>query len=444
MSSGLINASQKNASDIEDAPLKGKADDWGDDTDARDKALVSLKFLLLSPLSTNNHFLGHGSPLTRLPAVHRTSNNIYDRFCTYETFKALIDCLVKFLAAHEASASDPKHPVPFISATSPIHPAHRPFHERTALTILNNLIYRDLPNALRCGIVSRWLSKYPFPCAEQSNPGSREDVQELSDTWWQDDPVMSEIVRFISRDPAGKLQLRQYGLMSKGLRGGHGPEIDGENDNISLSESSSDDDVRMADGDDTAGLPPRWDPPLTPRPGTSHGQPRPREGATDSTEEQSLRHRRREAIVISDGNGPLGRENIIEPSVERERVERERQSETDGDIDREQDNASQSSLPLTAGGPAFMAFGPNNTIIVGDGLGEVLRESDQFVVESVGALHVEDAASEEGDLEWRRERETIGDNSAPQEGEEENSGRPRRQSLNWVNWVRERWTWGES
>lgn len=252
---------------------------------------------------------------------------------------------------------------------------------------------------------------------------------------------MSEIVRFISRDTAGKLQLRQYGLMSRGLRGGHGPEIDGENDNISLSDSSSNDDVRMEDGDDTAGLPPRWDEPLTPRPGTSHGQPRPREGGTDSAEEQSLRHRRREAIVISDGDGPLGRENIIEPSLERERIERERESRASDNIDGERDNASEPSSP-PAPGPTFMAFGPN-TIIVGDGLGDVLRESDNFVVESAGALPVTETAIEEDDLGWRHERRTTEDGSAPLEGSGENGGRPRRQSLNWVNWIRERWTWGE-
>ena len=43
----------------------------------------------------------------------------------------------------------------------------------------------------------------------------------------------------------------------------------------------------------------------------------------ESVEEQALRRRRREAMVISDDGEPLGRENIIQRMTEREEVLRQ-------------------------------------------------------------------------------------------------------------------------
>lgn len=302
------------------------------------------------------------------------------------------------------------------------------------------MIHNNLPDALRAGVVSKWLSKYPFPCADPANPGRRQDVQELCDSWWQDDHVMSEIVRFISRDTVGRIQLRQHGLMAATLLAEHDSVADGGNENVSLSDTSSEEDIRMGDGDDTAGLVTQQDQLTTPRPGTSHGQPRPRDGGAESIEEQNIRHRRREAIVISDGTGPLRRENIIEPNLERDGRPPSRGNNT---ASAEQNESSPASSPAMAR-PTFMAFGPNNTIIVGEDVEEAVRGSDQ-----------NNPVREEGQLAWDAVFSRVGVRGGNQEpvmaegvasaepgNYEDRGGRSRRQSLGWVDWVRERWRFG--
>lgn len=189
------------------------------------------------------------------------------------TYTALVDCLCNFLEEHveETSTTD-----------SPILPKTRPLGEKKALSILSLILQENIPAALEAGVVSRWLSKYPFPCA-LTKPSRRQDVVILMKTWWSDDTIMSAIFNTLSSHPDGKKQLRKYGLMGSMME---------ENDH----DDEEDSDVWMIDGEDTAG--------------SRRLSGRRVRGGT--AEEQAVRRRRREAMVLSDGVHPLNNDDIFQ------------------------------------------------------------------------------------------------------------------------------------
>ncbi|KAF9894213.1 hypothetical protein FE257_007715 [Aspergillus nanangensis] len=206
-------------------------------------------------------------------ALSRTS--VCSRLKDPPTFTAIVDCLCNFLEEHNEEVS---------TTISPILPKTRPLGEKKALGTLNIILQENIPAALEAGVISRWLSKYPFPCA-LSQPSRRQDVALLMKTWWSDDAVMSSIFSTLSSHPDGTKQLRKYGLMGSMIEE-NDQDDDGDNDS----------DVWMVDGDDTAGA--------RPIPGR-----RPRER---TAEEQAIRRRRREAMVLSEGGRPLGSDDIIQ------------------------------------------------------------------------------------------------------------------------------------
>lgn len=188
------------------------------------------------------------------------------------TYTALVDCLCNFLDEHVEETS---------TTVSPIFPKTRPLGEKKALSTLNHILQVNIPAALEAGVISRWLDKYPFPCA-LAEPSRRQDVVILMKTWWSDDSIMSSIFGTLSSHPEATKQLRKHGLMGSLME---------END-----PDDEDSDVWMVDGEDTAGsrhIPGR----------------RLRER---SAEEQAVRRRRREAMVLSDGGRPLGNDDIIQ------------------------------------------------------------------------------------------------------------------------------------
>ncbi|GKZ37866.1 hypothetical protein AbraIFM66950_009693, partial [Aspergillus brasiliensis] len=153
----------------------------------RGKALNAMHFLV------SNRALSRTSVCTRLKDL--------------ATYNALIDCLCIFTDEHLEETT---------TTISPILPKTRPPGEKKALSILNIILQENVPAALEAGIVSRWLVKYPFPCA-LSEPSRRQDVVLLMKTWWMDDTVMSAIFGTLSSNPEGAKQLRKYGLMGSML-----------------------------------------------------------------------------------------------------------------------------------------------------------------------------------------------------------------------------------
>jgi hypothetical protein len=131
--------------------------------------------------------------------------------------------------------------------------------------------------------------------------------------WWSDDTVMSSIFDTLTAHPAGVKELRKHGLM--GTISEDDEDADGDDheaDNHGADDHEADDleddeddddaadgDVRMVDGDDTAG-------PI---------QYAPSRVQEFSAEDQALRRRRREAMVLSEGGRPLGREDIIQRPI---------------------------------------------------------------------------------------------------------------------------------
>ncbi|KAL2794077.1 hypothetical protein BJX66DRAFT_208188 [Aspergillus keveii] len=227
----------------------------------RNKALAAMYFLV------NNRALSRTSVCSRLKDL--------------PTYTALVDCLVNFLDEHDEKTS---------GTVSPILPQTRPLGEKKALSTLNILLQENTPAALEAGVVSRWLAKYPFPCAT-TEPSRRQDVVILMKTWWSDDAVMSSIFATLSSHPDGAKQLRKHGLMGSMLEENDHDEVSDEND-----EDDEESDVWMVDGDDTAGS--------SRVPG--------RRPHNRNPEEQALRRRRREAMVLSDGRRPIGHDDIIQ------------------------------------------------------------------------------------------------------------------------------------
>ncbi|KAJ5457103.1 hypothetical protein N7530_012377 [Penicillium desertorum] len=211
-------------------------------------------------------------------ALTRTS--ICSRLADVPTFTAIINCLCNLLEEHVEKTT---------TTNSPILPKTRPMGEKKALNILNVLLPENIPGALEAGIISRWLCRYPFPCAI-AEPSRRRDVVILMKTWWSDDVVMSSIFSSLSSHPDGIKQLRKHGLMGSMIE---------ENDHDD--EDDGDSDVWMVDADEAGG---------------SFGRTRSRRLQEGSPEEQALRRRRREAMVLNDGGRPIGNDDIIQRPID--------------------------------------------------------------------------------------------------------------------------------
>ncbi|OJD22815.1 hypothetical protein ACJ73_05834 [Blastomyces percursus] len=251
----------------------------------RNKALNALYFLV--------------SNRARKYSLCLSRSSVTNRLKDLPTYTALVDCLCNFLAEHKEEN---------IKTVSPILPRTRPQGEKKALNTLDIILRENIPAALAAGVISRWLSKYPFPCSTHDE-SKRVDVVVLTKTWYTDDSVMSSIISTLSSHPEGVNQLRKYGLMGSRMeehtRSMYDNEIVGayDGDGDDDDETDGDSDVWIAGGDETAGLP-LW-----------AGGRRRQEG---TVEEQALRRRRREAMVFSEGGRPLGRDNIIHPVRNRE------------------------------------------------------------------------------------------------------------------------------
>ncbi|MCJ1417093.1 hypothetical protein MMC32_003432 [Xylographa parallela] len=158
--------------------------------------------------------------------------------------------------------------------------------EKDALYIIySGMCNSSIREALRAGLVSRWLAKYPFGGPKSSESRKVEIVQSLR-AGRSEDFMMRRILIAIDSEPEGRKQLRNYHLLGSVI--GETPDDD------------DDGDVLMVGGEEVAGH--------------SNGRLR-HQGSRiheESLEEQALRRRRREAMVISDDGAPLGRDNIIQ------------------------------------------------------------------------------------------------------------------------------------
>ncbi|KAG9773383.1 hypothetical protein KCU88_g5822, partial [Aureobasidium melanogenum] len=315
----------------------------------RDNAINGLWMLLYHP-SLNGNNNGGGKVMTE--------------FHDAETATATVHALINVLPLHNINDHQPEaeaepSAVPnqrkkhLVVPPSPVRPAHRPAHEVSLLIILNNILSYSarrmarpisgneaMEAALDAGLVTRWLANYPFPCAlaEKENLGfnfKKSDVARLFDrmAWLTDDLLMADIVLEVMQCPRGRKEMRAVGLSTSryrendlGRRGGSyrsasnwdlpgwvtAAQQDEEQNN-----RTGDDDVRMVGGEDTAGVivegnegGPQYEPMSQEGDGGGGGL-RPR-SMERSQEEEHLRRRHREAIVVADPGAPLRRENILQ------------------------------------------------------------------------------------------------------------------------------------
>jgi hypothetical protein len=192
--------------------------------------------------------------------------------------------------------------------SSPVCPFRRSPQERMLLDILTKLLNtHSVKTALSTGLVLRWLCRYPFPCMLTPNSKQHDVVAFLREkAWGSDDPVMAQLMHVITSVPQGRDQLRGCRLTKISnfhayWRGGDW-YVDWP--------SAQNHDVVMTGGEDTAGI-------LPSRDQSSQAGHRPRSSwsrrhPTDNRAEEIQRRRRREAMVLSDGEGPLTEDNILQ------------------------------------------------------------------------------------------------------------------------------------
>ena len=287
----------------------------------------------LNMLLTNNSL--NGTPF----------NQFRDAKSITAVVKALINVLpqhwqhnIKSKTKNAGQPDDQKTRLP----PSPVRPKIRPPQEGYLLSFLSHMLQGHsrrgiqytsaMDAALRVGIVTKWLANYPFPCSQPENVGfnyKRSDIARLFDrmAWMSDDPAMADVILSVMQYPLGRKQMRQVGLSASSYKenvnmdhrdhdswnAGWGSPgwAEGDEDD----EDDEDRDVRMVNGEDTAGLLPvpdnitLWEEPL--------GRPTTRAGARlrsaeRSQEEEHLRRRHREAIVVAERGAPLTRQNILQ------------------------------------------------------------------------------------------------------------------------------------
>ncbi|KAF3398242.1 hypothetical protein F1880_005631 [Penicillium rolfsii] len=301
----------------------------GKNKKSRDKALTALFFLV------SDRAL---SKATALPYLQ-----------DLKTFTALTTCLCNFIEEHTD---------PWSTTISPILPKTRPLGENKAIEILWILLPGNVSTALEAGLVSRWLTNYPFPCVVDKN--RKEDVVILVKTWWSDDEIMSNIFDVLTDHPEAKKQLREHGLMGPieegkdGNRGhhennydhdddqddvdddehghehGYDDESDDDQDDVDDEEHGEEhdhdehenwyndeyaDDQDDADDDDYDVI---TDGDTCMAGGATTAGPNPSVSSRFqfSAADQALRRRRREAMVLSEGGRPLGHEDIIQRPIQ--------------------------------------------------------------------------------------------------------------------------------
>ncbi|KIW23269.1 uncharacterized protein PV07_11480 [Cladophialophora immunda] len=281
------------------------------------------------------------------------SETICGHFRDPKAVKAIVHGLINVLPQHEVNVKqasngespfqtrEKKPPLP----PSPIRPARRPSQEAQLLEIFTIVVHglsrRDIkyPSimdaALDAGLVSKWLTNYPFPCGEPENymfNFHREDVARLFDrmAWLSDDPVMGDVILAVMQYPRARRQMREWGLSASSYKENM---FTGRSDQGSWNQgwgypgwqdededADEDNDVRMVNGESTAGVilgdpalagdnMTLWDEPA--RSTTTRAAARLR-SAERSQEEEHLRRRHREAIVVAERGTPLSRENILQ------------------------------------------------------------------------------------------------------------------------------------
>lgn len=263
--------------------------------------------------------------LLTFPAVKDL--NLKQHFVDYDTYSAIVTALINLLPEHE------KHHKRETVHTSPIKPISRSAHEQGILEILLLLVedqshqwnFNDLHTeyaqpAINAGIITKWLSRYPFPCTLRENERfnfKRSDVARLleKNVWGDDDPLMSRLVKILSKVPSGERQLVDVGLKASSIL----------DTNISSREWATRSHPTLTFQEYQPV--PEWPSPggSPDEPSDENGQlieneellarlggPRARNQSERTPGERSRQRRHRQAVVVAEPGVPLGPENILQ------------------------------------------------------------------------------------------------------------------------------------
>ena len=215
--------------------------------------------------------------------------------CRHSTYKAIVDCLCNLLP--EAQAAENKS-------------AFRTQPERNALHVLHHILDFDVATALEAGVISRWLGQYPFGGTDASEDKKKKIVTEILDniSYYEDSDfgrTMRAMLFCMSRTPSLRKEMVEHGLLD--FPKSHESTVGVE---LPRREQWPWTDHVQDDWDMSEALPRTYSHTNRTRRsvpvGTSN---RPRE---ESFEEQALRRRRREAMVLGEVGRPIERADIIE------------------------------------------------------------------------------------------------------------------------------------
>lgn len=137
--------------------------------------------------------------------------------------------------------------------------------ERDALFVLFQILFYQYREEFLAGLLTDWLSKYPFGGAG-SSPSTKQEVVERLSNGETDDVEMGNILAILCKYPEGRRQLQWHGLVAN-------------------ARSETPDSMEFVPG----------------------------ERVEASTQERARRRRRREAMVLSEGSQPIGDNDIIQP-----------------------------------------------------------------------------------------------------------------------------------
>lgn len=215
--------------------------------------------------------------------------------CRHSTYKAIVDCLCNLLP--EAQSAERRS-------------AFRTQPERNALYVLHQILSFDVAKAVEAGVISRWLAQYPFGGGDASKYKKKKTIMEILDnrSYYEDGDfgrTMRAMLFCMSRTPSLRDEMVEHGLLDF-PKGNHiTVRVNCPRREQWLWTDNVQDYWDIPEGSERTY-------PHTNR--TRRGIPtgtsnRPRE---ESFEEQALRRRRREAMVLGEVGRPIERADIIE------------------------------------------------------------------------------------------------------------------------------------
>ena len=152
--------------------------------------------------------------------------------------------------------------------------------EQDAIFVLDQSISHHIRDALKAGLVERWLAHYPFAnstASHSSSPGRIEQAKHETFNrvrlGYTDDTSLGGILRTLYSSPYGRRQLREHKLIGSVIEEVSLVEVEAARDGA---------DVQRRERSDSEG------------------------------ELSSVRRRNRQAMVISDGEEPITRDNIYQ------------------------------------------------------------------------------------------------------------------------------------